>query len=367
MNAEIKLKINRSVFDRENWKEALNGMTEFCDSFHTHIVIIDKKAQLVDAFVSTLSKHQNPETDGGIQEYLKFKDHDIRLKPALSTMKVGDALNHQDLFEGEELEKSIFYKEYLSQHRAENQALAKIYGPNDNYVLMAVIRDGGRGRYSPQEINKIKLLSPLIQNTLHSQFQLERNELYCQTITTVLEQNKIGVIYLDEQFQIMETSPLAQRMLNEKDGLIDSYKMLKAVGKKDSDRLQKFLATDCTKPHYNSIFINRSRGAVPYKLTVSPIMERHTEFSFKQPKIMLLVSEPNGPSEFPSQLFREQYGLNNSEMLLAEAIYKGQSLSDYSESRGIKVTTTRWTLANIFSKTDTHSQKELKSLALVFS
>ena len=367
MNKAVELEINRSIFDRENWKAALNGMTQYCESLHTHIVVFDKAAQLVDAFVSTLPQHKSPETDGGIQEYLKFKDQDIRIPNALSKLKVGESLNHHDLFENNELRESTIYQEYFSKHKAEHQALSRIYGPHDSIVLMAIIRGEERGHYNDGELQSIRSLIPLIQNTLHSQFKLEQYELFHQSIESLLEQEKIGVFYLDENLEILETSTLAQTFLNRKDGLIDRFKKLAALDHRDNDRLQKFLNLDYSKPHYSSIFIKRSIYETPYKLTASPILDKDIRFSMKSPSMMLLVSEPKEFKNFPAQLFKDHYGLTNSELLLAQAVFNDVSLNEYASIKEVKISTVRWTLKNIFSKTDTHAQKELKSLALVFS
>ena len=53
--------------------------------------------------------------------------------------------------------------------------------------------------------------------------------------------------------------------------------------------------------------------------------------------------------------------------MLAKALLNDIPLSDYASKKGVKITTVRWTLGNIFSKTETHSQNELKSLAYKYS
>jgi len=364
----IEYKINQSLFCRNNWSEALGGITTMCDSIHTHIVMFNKDAQLVDAIVqSNEDRYERYEDNKEGHEYLKFVHKDIRVKPMINNIEIGEVINHFDLLKPGELENSEIYKEYLSNHQAESQSLIRLYGPKDFYAIFGVIRDKKSGHFSSDINSILKGMSPLIQNTLHSQYQLEQAKLFKQNVTSLLDQQNIGVIYLSKDLEIIETSPLAQKFLDTRDGLLDKGKNLAALNKYDNEKLNKLLKTDYSRPHYNSLYVCRESGASPYKVTVSPIYNKEVVFSLKAPEKMILVSEPKGVGQFPLQLFKDHYKLTNAELFLTEAIFEDKSLKGYAEERGVKLSTVKWTLDNVFSKTDTHSQKELKSLALVFA
>ena len=53
------------------------------------------------------------------------------------------------------------------------------------------------------------------------------------------------------------------------------------------------------------------------------------------------------------------YGLTPAEARLAAALVAGQSLADFAAGRKITDNTARWTLKQVFAKTDTRRQAEL--------
>ena len=61
----------------------------------------------------------------------------------------------------------------------------------------------------------------------------------------------------------------------------------------------------------------------------------------------------------PAGVLTRLYGLTPAEARLAAALVAGQSLVDFATEAEITANTARWTLKQVFAKTDTHRQAEL--------
>jgi len=78
--------------------------------------------------------------------------------------------------------------------------------------------------------------------------------------------------------------------------------------------------------------------------------------------VIVLARDTSIKPKFMATGFTEFYKLTDAEKALSQSLYDGLSLREHSEKRGVKITTTRWTLNNLFSKTFTRSQLELQGL-----
>jgi DNA-binding CsgD family transcriptional regulator len=63
--------------------------------------------------------------------------------------------------------------------------------------------------------------------------------------------------------------------------------------------------------------------------------------------------------EIPAARLAAAFQLTSAEAHLASALAEGLSLRDYAAREGLKITTVRWHLQNIFARTGTRSQSDL--------
>ena len=77
---------------------------------------------------------------------------------------------------------------------------------------------------------------------------------------------------------------------------------------------------------------------------------------------LMLLTDTENETTLDIVSFSEHYELTCAESDLVQSLHLGRTLKDHAETRGVTITTVRWTLDNVFSKTYTKSQPQLKSL-----
>ena len=186
------------------------------------------------------------------------------------------------------------------------------------------------------------------------------------TLNQLLLNMSAGIIYMDEFSNIIECNALARDILDKKDGLLVSNGMLVLENPKINKQLchqSKFVMHTVTSP----ILVSRKNQLPPYKLELLPFKDEWNNKNRNRPNSILLIKDPSLTFNFPKWIFSDHYKLTAAELELTKAIYGSMNLRDYANKRGVKISTVRWTLDNIFSKTFTHSQSELKTLALLYA
>ena len=100
----------------------------------------------------------------------------------------------------------------------------------------------------------------------------------------------------------------------------------------------------------------------PYGVVVSPLRSPRLPLLPAPPAAVVLVTDPDRPLEATGVLER-LYGLTAAEARLACQLATGRKLQA-ADVLGITQNTARWTLKNVFAKTDTTRQAELVRLLL---
>jgi len=187
------------------------------------------------------------------------------------------------------------------------------------------------------------------------------------TLDDIMFTNGVGVLYLDESQNIVSANGVAKRIL-------DDGKAFKRLGQKlvfpDSSLRRKVLAcirTVKSTEFQESIFIKRNVDEPPVRVNIYPYSDDLTDSSGIKPSSVLLVSDMSLQPKLCSRSIKEFFSLTKAELALVESLALGLSLQQHAERRGVKVTTVRWTLENVFSKTYKRSQGELIDLIRKFS
>ena len=186
------------------------------------------------------------------------------------------------------------------------------------------------------------------------------------TLNAVMHQQGIGVIYLDGEANVLGKNSKA-------DEILETSKNLWCRGKQlcfEDNQLKKSLLTKLEAKLENGvkerIFVKKGLDQSPIALSLFPIVDDVSVDNGRKSQWLMLVDDTNKKAHFSAKSMADFYRLTPAETELVNSIYNGLSLSEHAESRGVKITTVRWTLDNIFSKTYTHSQSRLKELANKF-
>lgn len=176
----------------------------------------------------------------------------------------------------------------------------------------------------------------------------------------------VGVLYLDGGANVIAKNSKAEEILDSCSRFWCSGKRLCFEDNEVKDTFFCKLDEIRNSNSSTSMFVKKALNMSPIRVNAFPIFDNIYNQKGEKPCWVLLVNDTEHKPILSAKSMAEFYGLTNAELALVSAIYDGLNLAEYAEQRGVKITTVRWTLDNVFSKTYTHSQSQLKELANKF-
>lgn len=196
---------------------------------------------------------------------------------------------------------------------------------------------------------------------------LQQQQASIQTCS-MLDLINFGVVLYGKNRTPVFINAAAQRIIDDKDGIILKSEGLNFLDTKANQVFQNIIATlyqpnlaKGTK-HPDVIKIPRISKAKPYSAMVVPIDEQRNKTLGSAPAVFLF--DPTMDKTTVIDLFVTSYELSNSEAELAHCMALGDSLEKAAERRGVSRNTAKTQLHSIFAKTETSRQSELVSLLL---
>jgi len=117
--------------------------------------------------------------------------------------------------------------------------------------------------------------------------------------------------------------------------------------------------------HRDSAFaVQRSAGKRPLTLFVRPVNTKSDAPSANEAAVLVMILDSAQPVDTAETELKQLYGFTATEARLANHLMEGLSLEDCCGAMGIRRTTARMHLRNIFAKTGVRRQGELVSLLL---
>lgn len=177
-----------------------------------------------------------------------------------------------------------------------------------------------------------------------------------------MQHNNLGILYLDVEKNVLKHNSRAKQILRTQSNVSLISNKLRFVD--DNAKLSfdlKVEASDlAAKPGH--FFLQGDSPNFPLKLSIYPILDRESRIGNVEVSSLVLLDLKDGKSQLSSESMAQHYELTSAEKSLVSALHYGDTLANYAKKRGVKLTTVRWTLDNVFSKTFTHSQMELRDI-----
>lgn len=178
----------------------------------------------------------------------------------------------------------------------------------------------------------------------------------------------VGVILLDGLGNVVNKNSIAKNIVNTTTKIWFSNKKLCVMDdafSPDNPRIKNLVSSDNTK-FEKDVYIKGDSHSSPIKLSTIPIIDNLELDDGVKTKWLVLLTDTSEKSIFDSKSMGDFYNLTPAELSLASSIFDGLSLKEHAKKRGTSITTVRWTLDNVFSKTHTNSQILLKELTNKF-
>jgi DNA-binding CsgD family transcriptional regulator len=181
----------------------------------------------------------------------------------------------------------------------------------------------------------------------------------------------IGLIVCSASAELLVVNQTADQILKARDGLeLDPDGMLSAIQEKAEplkDLVRRVAETSRGQERGNrdtAFAVQRSTGKRPLTLFVRAVKTKTDSPAPDEAAVLIMILDSTQPVEATQAELRQLYGFTATEARLANHRMEGLALEDCCEAMGIRRTTARMHLRNIFAKTGVRRQGELVSLLL---
>jgi DNA-binding CsgD family transcriptional regulator len=178
-----------------------------------------------------------------------------------------------------------------------------------------------------------------------------------------------GVILVDSKQQRVLSNRCAERVLALSDGLTmvderptaDRSNEARALREAISAAIAESASREEAPPRI--VALSRPSGEPPLQLMVAALRDAPDAAADGQPVAVLFVPDPQS-AQVETTVLEQLYSLTPSEASFIAAFVAERSLDDAATARGIRKSTARGYLKNVFQKTGTNSQHGLMRLLL---
>lgn len=343
------------------WVTFLNQLNRLLDSKYVTFILRPPSSQVDGLMVST-----NGTSSEATNSYNK---HFYALDPFIG-LPNSEVVALSDYLPEAELRQSEFFRNFLE--------------PVDVFHILGVdinTSDGAqcrlrisRGRDDPPFVSAEKTLLarfiPHLEQSIKVHMQLNRIEIERNLYAGAVDQMAVGTIILDENGKVLQTNQVAERLLQEKDGIKQVNDGLQVGSARDTQEFRRLVRQAMLSQKGNqatvveAMRVTRPSGRADLGIIVRSVPLAAWSEGKQCPAVVIFISDPEQQSSAPQEIVRALFDFTPAETQLAMLLANGLTLDEASEELGISRNTSRAHLRSTFSKTGVTRQTMLVRLIL---
>lgn len=242
-------------------------------------------------------------------------------------------LTNNNLISVSEYEKLDFYKNFLLPKKLYYFALLHFNIFDKATAVVVLLRDKSMGAFSNEEIFILETIKPLIYSRLLEYYNVSSIRQTKKIVNHSVNNSDIGIVYLDENFEIFFKNALAKKYISEI--FKDTQNFLSKLDLKKIDTL---------KP----LSINFEN----MQIEISKILQLNS-FNKMSPLYILYLKNIEKTNQI---IISKDFLLTKREIEVVKLLLKGLKNDDISKSLGISTNTVRTHVDKILRKTETNSR-----------
>lgn len=322
---------------------------------------------------------------GIIENWTRYLPYDIYAKALAargSLDRSGSIVTGNELVPRYQLEKSVFYRDYMARYGFEDMIACTVFG-KDAARLIQTTLNFYRGReqkpFCAELAEKIALFLPHISRALGVMQWLRDSEFRIAADLTALDNLKHAVLLIGEDTRVTYANARAMRMLKEEDGL----RLYRHIGTRPGDRLmasdpaiqriiERELHTAVWRDLENTahfikvVSVVRPSLRLPYELNFSSLpLDNPFGTGSDLPHAIVFIRDSEQHSRIDTELLRSTYRLTPAETRVALLLLSGETTEEIADRCGVSINTLKTQLQQIYAKTGTGNRAKL--VRLLFS
>ena len=302
------------------------------------------------------------------REYLEVYHPINECIPRLRQLPAGHLVPFKDLLTAEELKTSRTYNELFLRGKYQNGLNVLLDGPGGSRMTWGLGDPVASDGWGSSQITMVRRLIPHIRQFIRVRQALVRARAGDTTVTTLLDNSRIGVLHLDRRGRIIEVNDRARSLLRQGDGLSDRDGVLRAREASDRLRLDRLVASALPASGAvavsGSMLLRRSSGLPPLVVHVKPVAVPQPDYGARHVAALVLIVEPGSRRRIDPGLVAAALGLTQAESQVAVWLAEGKSVRDIAQATGLSENTLYWHLQQIYQKKSISRQVDLVRLVL---
>jgi DNA-binding CsgD family transcriptional regulator/PAS domain-containing protein len=286
---------------------------------------------------------------------------DIRIA-AGSNLPVGEAMFTDNVLPRRAWVNSEVFNDFLVPTDVPWILAFWLHKARDKIVAVSIQGSRHRGPYCEQDGARIKPLLPHLRRALEIKDRLEVAQIRCDTLTTSLDTLSFGVLILDVDGHIIETSAAAAELMRDDHGIRRNSDGTVWLREPAGLELKQWIFKGSpTATHNKDGLLHVPRPhAQPLSVMVTRLPEMSASwFRGGPPRWKLLLFDPDRRLLASTALIASDLGVSAREAEIAALVVAGYEVKTIALRLNISIHTVRTHLKAVFSSTGLRSQADL--------
>ena len=288
--------------------------------------------------------------------------------PRLRQLPDGHLVPIKDLYTAEELHTSRAYNEALRRGQYQQGLNVRLAGPGGSPMTWSLADPIASEGWGSSQIAMVRRLTPHIRQFIRVRQALVRAQARDTTVTALLDNPRIGVVYLDRRGRILAANDRASGLLRHGEELSDADGVLQARAPDDQGRLARLVAealpTSGAVPVSGSMQLGRVSGLPPFVVHIKPVGVPQPDYGARPVAALVLIVEPGRHPRLDSGLVARTLRLTPAESQVAALLADGKTVRDIALATGRRESTIRSHVKHMFAKHGLSRQADLVRLVL---
>lgn len=343
------------------WATFLNQLNLYLESKYVTFILRPPSAHVDGLMVNT--------TGTSTEATSSYNTHFFTLDPFVD-LPNRQVVTLAEFVSNDDWQQSEFYKNFLEPVDVFHILGADINTSDGAQCRLRISRGRNDKPFGCAEKDLLMQFIPHLERSIKIHMQLNRIEAERNLYAGAVDQMAVGTIILDEAGKVLQTNQVADRLIQEKDGIKlvnDGLQVGTARDTQEFRRLvkQSLLSQKSSNPSVvEALRVQRPSGRADLGIIVRSVPMSAWSEGKQCPTVVIFISDPEQQSTAPQEIVRALFDFTPAETQLAMLLANGLTLDEASEELGISRNTSRAHLRSTFSKTGVTRQTMLVRLIL---
>ena len=297
------------------------------------------------------------------QHYQREDDRIVRLR----RLPEGRLTHPTEMYTPQGLKTSPAYNEFAPRADARNCLNVRLRSLDGTDFAWAVL-DPVTADWRSAQTRMIERLLPHVRNFVHVSRALAGAHALGASLSSLLDQTRIGVIHLDWRGRLLAANDSARDLLRQGNGLTEQGGFLGAHWPDDDARLARLVAAALpagdAQATGGSMPVRRRFAARGLVLHVHPMTVRRLDLDVPEVGALVLVEDLDRPVGLDAERVGSVLGLTVTESQVAVLLAEGRSVPEIARLLGRAPTSVRTHIKSMHRKLGVSRRQDLVRLVL---